>query len=52
MEPEDVTWKTDMYCAAHINGVWERGQICGEISSSNTAEVLKPVPKNGSVLTC
>uniref|UniRef100_A0A672GYT6 Tudor domain-containing protein n=1 Tax=Salarias fasciatus TaxID=181472 RepID=A0A672GYT6_SALFA len=24
-EPQDVAWKTDMYCAALINGVWERG---------------------------
>lgn len=38
-EPQDVAWKTEMYCAAHINGVWERGQICGDITSSNMAEV-------------
>uniref|UniRef100_A0A3Q3XBP1 Tudor domain-containing protein n=1 Tax=Mola mola TaxID=94237 RepID=A0A3Q3XBP1_MOLML len=41
LEPEDVTWKADMYCAAHINGVWERGQICADVSSSNTAEVKR-----------
>ncbi|XP_070770407.1 RING finger protein 17 [Enoplosus armatus] len=41
MEPEDVVWKADMYCAAHINGVWERGQICSDITSSNNAEVMR-----------
>lgn len=40
-EPEDVVWKADMYCAALINGVWERGQICSDVTSSNTAEVQK-----------
>lgn len=39
MEPQDVVWKVDMYCAAHINGVWERGQICSDVTSSNIAEV-------------
>lgn len=38
-EPQDVAWKAEMYCAAHINGVWERGQICADITSSNMAEV-------------
>ncbi|XP_074513953.1 RING finger protein 17 [Sebastes fasciatus] len=41
MEPQDVVWKADMYCAAHINGVWERGQICSDVTSSNIAEVMR-----------
>nr|XP_046259663.1 RING finger protein 17 isoform X1 [Scatophagus argus] len=41
MELQDVVWKADMYCAAHINGVWERGQICSDVTSSNTAEVMR-----------
>lgn len=41
MELADVMWKADMYCAAHINGVWERGQICSDVTSSNIAEVKK-----------
>ncbi|MEQ2261986.1 hypothetical protein XENORESO_019370, partial [Xenotaenia resolanae] len=40
MEPQDVMWKADMYCATTINGVWERGQICCDVTSS-TAEVFK-----------
>ncbi|CAB1418936.1 unnamed protein product [Pleuronectes platessa] len=40
-EPQDVEWKADMFCAAHINGVWERGQICSDITSSNIAEVIR-----------
>lgn len=39
MEPQDVMWKADMYCAALITGVWERGQICSDVTSSNIAEV-------------
>lgn len=38
-EPQDVVWKAEMYCAAHINGVWERGQICADVTSSSMAEV-------------
>ncbi|CAK6968526.1 LOW QUALITY PROTEIN: RING finger protein 17 [Scomber scombrus] len=41
MEAQDVVWKADMYCAAHINGVWERGQICSDVTSSNIAEVIR-----------
>ncbi|XP_051260855.1 RING finger protein 17 [Dicentrarchus labrax] len=41
MEPQDVKWKADMYCAAHINGVWERGQIGSDVTSSNIAEVIR-----------
>ncbi|XP_062258691.1 RING finger protein 17 [Platichthys flesus] len=40
-EPQDVEWKADMFCAAHINGVWERGQICSDITSSNITEVIR-----------
>ncbi|KAM6978397.1 RING finger protein 17 [Tautogolabrus adspersus] len=42
MEPDDdAVWKADMYCAAQINGVWERGQICTDVTSSKIAEVLR-----------
>ncbi|XP_014900531.1 RING finger protein 17 isoform X1 [Poecilia latipinna] len=41
MEPQEVVWKADMYCAANINGVWERGRICSDVTSSNTAEVRR-----------
>ncbi|KAM7406894.1 hypothetical protein PAMA_002879 [Pampus argenteus] len=41
MELQDVEWKADMYCAALINGVWERGQICSDITSSDIAEVFR-----------
>ncbi|XP_040913538.1 RING finger protein 17 [Toxotes jaculatrix] len=40
-EPQDVVWKADMYCAAHINGVWERGLICSDVTSSSIAEVMR-----------
>ncbi|XP_008326680.1 RING finger protein 17 [Cynoglossus semilaevis] len=40
-EPEEVVWKTDMYCAALINGVWERGRICSDVTSTNIAEVIR-----------
>ena len=39
MEPQDVVWKADMYCGAHINGVWERGRIRSDVTSNNVAEV-------------
>ncbi|KAK2905757.1 hypothetical protein Q8A73_009700 [Channa argus] len=39
-EPKDVVWKDDMYCAAHINGIWQRGRICSDVTSSNIAEVM------------
>ncbi|KAK1902766.1 RING finger protein 17, partial [Dissostichus eleginoides] len=41
MEAEDIIWKADIYCAAQINGVWERGQICSDVESDNIAEVLR-----------
>uniref|UniRef100_UPI0037E8DC3E RING finger protein 17 n=1 Tax=Semicossyphus pulcher TaxID=241346 RepID=UPI0037E8DC3E len=42
MEPDDdMVWKADMYCAAHINGVWERGRICSDVTSSKIAEVMR-----------
>ncbi|KAL0963607.1 hypothetical protein UPYG_G00308540 [Umbra pygmaea] len=40
-EPQDVEWKADMYCAAYINGVWERGQICSNVPLKGIAEVLR-----------
>ncbi|XP_035264204.1 RING finger protein 17 isoform X1 [Anguilla anguilla] len=39
-EPQPVEWSADMHCAAYINGVWERGQVCS-VSSANVAEVLR-----------
>ncbi|KAJ8407108.1 hypothetical protein AAFF_G00287840 [Aldrovandia affinis] len=40
-EPVDsVEWGADMPCAAYINRVWERGQVCS-VSSASTAEVLR-----------
>ena len=39
MEAEDIMWKADIYCAAQIDGVWERGQICSDVESDNIAEV-------------
>ncbi|XP_027878178.1 RING finger protein 17 isoform X1 [Xiphophorus couchianus] len=41
MEPQEVVWKADMYCAANINGVWERGRICSDVTSNNIAEVRR-----------
>lgn len=38
-EAQDVVWKANMYCAAEVNGVWERGQICADLTSSNIADV-------------
>ncbi|KAJ0070701.1 hypothetical protein NL108_017887, partial [Boleophthalmus pectinirostris] len=40
-EPEDIMWKADMYCAAHINGVWERAQLCADVLSNDMAEVIR-----------
>ncbi|RVE58226.1 hypothetical protein OJAV_G00207030 [Oryzias javanicus] len=40
-EPQEVVWRADMFCAAFINGVWERGQICSDITSTDTAEVRR-----------
>ncbi|XP_054602581.1 RING finger protein 17 isoform X2 [Nothobranchius furzeri] len=41
LEPKEDAWKADMYCAAHHNGVWERGQLCSDVTSSNIAEVRR-----------
>lgn len=38
-EPQDVDWKADLYCAAQINGVWERGRICSDVPASKIVEV-------------
>uniref|UniRef100_A0A8C7XJ98 Tudor domain-containing protein n=1 Tax=Oryzias sinensis TaxID=183150 RepID=A0A8C7XJ98_9TELE len=40
-EPQEVMWKADMFCAAYINGVWERAQICADLTSTDTAEVRR-----------
>ncbi|KAK3543926.1 hypothetical protein QTP70_031835 [Hemibagrus guttatus] len=39
-EPQEITWKEDMFCAANVNDIWERGKVCS-VSSSNVAEVLR-----------
>ncbi|KAJ8352610.1 hypothetical protein SKAU_G00240860 [Synaphobranchus kaupii] len=39
-EPQPVEWSADMHCAAYINGVWERGQVCS-VSSAGIAEVVR-----------
>lgn len=42
-----MEWKADMYCAALFNGVWERAQICSDVTSSDSAEVKQVLlPKN------
>ncbi|XP_055086710.1 RING finger protein 17 [Periophthalmus magnuspinnatus] len=40
-KPEDVVWKAGMYCAAYINGIWERAQLCADVLSSDIAEVIR-----------
>ncbi|KAM6970584.1 RING finger protein 17 [Aplochiton taeniatus] len=40
-EPQAVDWKADMYCAASVNGVWERGQLDAAVTASNIAEVVR-----------
>ncbi|KAK2850477.1 hypothetical protein Q7C36_009260 [Tachysurus vachellii] len=39
-EPEETAWEADMFCAANVNGVWERGKVCS-LSSGDVAEVLR-----------
>uniref|UniRef100_A0A3Q2Z490 Tudor domain-containing protein n=1 Tax=Hippocampus comes TaxID=109280 RepID=A0A3Q2Z490_HIPCM len=41
LEPQDVAWEPDMFCAAHVNQVWERGLICSKVSSADIAEVMR-----------
>ena len=38
-EPSEVEWQAGMFCAAYINGVWERAQLCSAVPSSSMAEV-------------
>ncbi|XP_056144863.1 RING finger protein 17 [Lampris incognitus] len=40
-KPQKIEWEADMPCAALINGVWERGQICTNDTSNNIAEVVR-----------
>lgn len=40
--PDGFAWRADMYCAAEVNGVWERGRICSDPTPSNIAEVGRP----------
>uniref|UniRef100_A0A8C4ZK29 Tudor domain-containing protein n=1 Tax=Gadus morhua TaxID=8049 RepID=A0A8C4ZK29_GADMO len=37
----DMVWKENMFCAALVNGVWERAQILTDVSSDNIAEVQR-----------
>ncbi|XP_030642398.1 RING finger protein 17 [Chanos chanos] len=39
-KPQEVEWEADMFCAACISGVWERGKLCS-VSSTDIAEVLR-----------
>lgn len=41
--PDGFEWRTDMYCVANNNGVWKRGRICSDFTSSNIAEVRRPL---------
>lgn len=41
--PDGREWRADMYCSAEINGVWERGRICSDVTASNIAEVGRPL---------
>ncbi|KAM9850619.1 RING finger protein 17 [Aulostomus maculatus] len=41
MEPQDVAWAQDAHCAVHLDGVWERGQICSKDTSSDIVEVIR-----------
>ncbi|XP_075996283.1 RING finger protein 17 [Genypterus blacodes] len=38
-EPRSESWSSDRFCAAHVNGLWERGRICS-IAVDDTAEVF------------
>ncbi|TWW80400.1 RING finger protein 17, partial [Takifugu flavidus] len=38
--PDGFEWRTDMYCVANNKGVWKRGRICSDLTSSNIAEVM------------
>ncbi|XP_075961117.1 RING finger protein 17 [Anarhichas minor] len=40
-EPEHLEWKEDEFCAALINGVWERGRICSHVTPEDSAEVMR-----------
>ncbi|XP_046903761.1 RING finger protein 17 [Hypomesus transpacificus] len=40
-EPSEVEWQAGMFCAAYINGVWERAQLCSAVPSSSMAQVLR-----------
>ncbi|XP_061660297.1 LOW QUALITY PROTEIN: RING finger protein 17 [Syngnathoides biaculeatus] len=39
LEPQNVEWKPDMFCAAHVKK--ERGQICAKVSFGNIVEEMK-----------
>ncbi|XP_049584527.1 RING finger protein 17 isoform X2 [Syngnathus scovelli] len=38
---QDVVWKSNMFCAARVNQIWERGLICSDVSSDDIAEVMR-----------
>nr|XP_057938997.1 RING finger protein 17 isoform X3 [Doryrhamphus excisus] len=41
LEAEEVEWKPGMTCAAHIDGVWERGRICSDVTAGGVVEVKR-----------
>ncbi|XP_028292804.1 RING finger protein 17 isoform X2 [Gouania willdenowi] len=41
-DSQNVEWKADMFCAAKVAGVWERGQLCSDVQGScNEVEVRR-----------
>ncbi|XP_068185865.1 RING finger protein 17 [Antennarius striatus] len=41
VQPSDKAWKAGMYCSAYIDSVWERGQICSDVTPGEEAEVMR-----------
>ncbi|XP_034417580.1 RING finger protein 17 [Cyclopterus lumpus] len=41
LEHQDLVWKADQYCAAKVNGVWERGRVVSHDSSRDFAQVMR-----------
>ncbi|XP_068428378.1 RING finger protein 17 isoform X2 [Clinocottus analis] len=40
-QQEELVWEKDQFCAALINGVWERGRVCCDVTSRDAAEVIR-----------
>lgn len=42
-ETPDVEWlKADVYVAALNGAIWERGRVCGDVTSGGGVEVTSP----------